>query len=1291
MAGVCLATLMAGCGADERTVETIPLPAVVDQCLDELQDAGQPSTRFGTPADGVQLCAVLAGLDCVLTEPLCAGGAGCDTPQWSCADPGLELESGDVVDAHLFLVEDADSMTACDAVEISDSPQCSGPTCLAQIDYQIEYVDRDEAPLRVADTPVRIFHSGFVSERVGSFDEQAASICTAIPDFTCVGDGCDVPTRIALTIGGVGTGAVDIESTVSQFRCTENCSVALPSGRDVVFTATAADGSVFGVWGQQCGGAGRSSTCALSPGGLTEVTAQFAHRLQVGILGQGAVRSSAAGTDNDGINCVADPSGATCNEDYVTARQVTLRAEPDGASPWPFNGWLGCSDPEPTEDTCTVTMDRSREVQAIFGRVVQISVVGGGAVELTIDGEQGAEVCTASCIFTFEPGTQVSLHAMAAVGSTRYDWGSGDCAGTTDDVCDLGALDEDRRVVARFGYDVTTVFDDTLGTVARDVTTGEPGVACGSGAAGCASFLPGTAVSYTATALATPPTAFVGWQGLCASQANNPACTLNVGAPGTVMAEFGRTVSLRTVVVNQGRSAGSVAANPEPTAANCEVPCEDRYLVSTGTVRLIATAPAGTRFIEWRQQGGGDPCVGGDTGLACDVDVSDGEDRVIEAVFVSVQQVVVTLLGEGQVSSVTPSPNPAPAGWSCDGARCQGEFAFGETIELAFAVPASTHLEALRSRSSGCDGQISAASGPPTCTFTVDDLDLTIEAEVERERRFELLFGGDEMGAVQLPASFALASTLTCTDDCSRVYLSGRQLDLVAVPQGNSAFGGWQGCDTPAGTSCTAIMNADPKRVTATFLPPQTLALQLQGSGQAQIEVTNTLTGGATSCDAGVPSTCPGLTFGAGTTVTLAVVGTPNTNFVGWGGDCAGTAGPVCSLVMSEDRAVDASFAQRTHDVTVAFNGAAASLGEVRWLEPTGIAACEGPSACAETVDEPSTVRLEPVVGAGVAFQRWTGCDDIDSGDVCRLNNVVVDRAVTATFAPLETVTAQLLGSGTGRIAWTTPVRPDCVRSAPGVCSESIVVGDLVVLRAEAADADTRFLGWTGCDAVDGAECTIDEVVAGATVNATFVAIHDVAIALAGDGEGRVAWTSPALGSCDSVTCVTRRVDEGTTVILTADPVIAGATIDDVDSRFVGWTVAPGVGCDSVAAEVCTMNDISEDRAPTASFFNDRRITVRVRGAGAAGVDFSVGGSVVDGCPETPILASTGGYECSKNAFAYDGGPVTITTVTSTSTFLGWSDPGVPGSPCPSSCTAGGPCTIDVTAAAEFICQADFE
>ena len=1244
--GSLLVLMLSSCGGEDRTIETIPIPASVDTCLDELQATGEAETVFGVPDEGVQLCVVLQGLDCVLNEPLCAGGADCPAPSWSCSNPGLELESGDTVDAYLFLVEDEDATTACSAVEFGDTPTCSGADCLARIEYELEYAGGDG--LLVSESaPVRISHSGFLSEEVGSFGSAPASICGAITEFMCEGPGCETPTRINLTVGGIGSGRIDIQSEARSFVCdTPRCTVFLPSGRTATFTATATTGSVFGDWGDACSSEQRTPSCTLSPTGETVVSARFAHRLQVVVLGEGTVRSSDAGLDGDGVDCVSTPAGMSCPEDYVTDRRVLLTAT--GSLDWPFSSWEGCDSVD--GETCTVTMDRAHEVRATFGRQVAVEVVGGGSVTVN----PGQRVCAGQCAFAFTPGESVTVEATADTGSTRYDW-LGDCESETGDTCALGAVDRNFALTARFGYDVTTTFDAATGDVDRNES--EASIACSTGSGDCRSFLPGTQVTYTAVAGSSPAYGFSGWQGLCSSAGSNVACNLTIGGAGSVQATFERAVQVGVQLINNGQANGTVAASPQPNAAGCSVDCSDRYWLSTGQVDLTANAPTGTRFVGWSRVGGGNACEGSDSSASCRVNIADAQDRVLEARFVSDQVVTVTFRGEG-TGTITPDADPPSPNWTCSATQCSGEFAAGQTVTFDANTTGINHLETFRSLEPNCDGGT-------TCTVVIGSLDITIAAEFEVEREFRLTFAGGGDGTVVLPPSFEQANSLTCTANCSRVYLSGREFELTATPDPDNVFDRWQPtCSGTVPNGCQVTMDADPKLLTVRFEPPRTLDLELLGSGTANIDIGGL--GNPAGCSGAVPQVCPTFNFPSGSTATLTVQPTAGTNFVQWGGDCAGTVGTVCTLDMTANRSVTATFEQRTADITVAFGGDAAASGLVRWVSPSRND-CNGPTACTETVNEGTSVVLQAVDGAGYQFQQWTGCDS-PSGNDCTLT-ASSDRTVTADFTALNGVTVAVNGSGRGRINWSNPSRPPCEVNAPSTCpTEFVVQNQDVTLQAVAADADTELVGWTsGCDSVSGNDCILNNVTAAETPAAEFAALHDITITLAGDGGGRVVWTDPStFPDCIPGTCAPQRVREGTTVVLTAQTV-AG-------SEFNGWS-----GCDTVTGtnnEICTLNSVSADRTPVASYFLDRTIAVSMLGTGAAGIEFRVGGVVVESCDPSTTLE----YSC-VGTFSYSAGTVTLTAVEGAgTTFQGWAN----------GCTGTGTCLVDIQPTVNHIREATF-
>lgn len=57
---------------------------------------------------------------------------------------------------------------------------------------------------------------------------------------------------------------------------------------------------------------------------------------------------------------------------------------------------------------------------------------------------------------------------------------------------------------------------------------------------------------------------------------------------------------------------------------------------------------------------------------------------------------------------------------------------------------------------------------------------------------------------------------INCGNACSHLYASGTTVKLTATPGLLSGFGGWSGCDSVSGNTCTVRMSSA-KSVTADF------------------------------------------------------------------------------------------------------------------------------------------------------------------------------------------------------------------------------------------------------------------------------------------------------------------------------------------------------------------------------------------------------------------------------------------------------------------------------------------
>jgi hypothetical protein len=71
---------------------------------------------------------------------------------------------------------------------------------------------------------------------------------------------------------------------------------------------------------------------------------------------------------------------------------------------------------------------------------------------------------------------------------------------------------------------------------------------------------------------------------------------------------------------------------------------------------------------------------------------------------------------------------------------------------------------------------------------------------------------------------------IDCGADCSQLFGVGGTITLHAVPEGDSGFGGWSGCNSSSGRTCQVVMGRD-KTVTGAFVAPS-LTLTSPNNGE---------------------------------------------------------------------------------------------------------------------------------------------------------------------------------------------------------------------------------------------------------------------------------------------------------------------------------------------------------------------------------------------------------------------------------------------------------------------------
>jgi List-Bact-rpt repeat protein len=241
-------------------------------------------------------------------------------------------------------------------------------------------------------------------------------------------------THFALEIEIEGEGTVECEVEGGPL---EECEATYLEGTEVILVAEPDSGSEFIEWSGDCAG---SEPCELTMDEEKSVTALFeAPTLAVSKIGTGSgtVTSSPAG-----INC-----GVTCEAEFPEGEEVTLTASPSIGSE--FAGWSGC-DAEPSETECEVTVEEDMGVSATFDLeppsefALTVALAGSGSG--TVTSAPGSINCGIVCSDAFATGSDVTLTATPASGSTFAGW-SGACSGTG--LCKV-TMSQSRSVTATF-------------------------------------------------------------------------------------------------------------------------------------------------------------------------------------------------------------------------------------------------------------------------------------------------------------------------------------------------------------------------------------------------------------------------------------------------------------------------------------------------------------------------------------------------------------------------------------------------------------------------------------------------------------------------------------------------------------------------------------------------------------------------------------------------------------------------------------------------------------------------
>ena len=902
-----------------------------------------------------------------------------------------------------------------------------------------------------------------------------------------------------VTVTGAGSGTVT--SSPSGISCPSGCSASYDTGTEVTLTAAAASGSMFAGWSGACGG--NSQTASVTLAGARSCTATFDVEQQETATLNVTVTGAGSGTVTSSPSGISCPSG--CSTSYDTGTEVTLTAAPASGST--FASWSGACGGN--SQTTSVTMDAARSCTATFDveqqETATLNVTVTGAGSGTVTSSPSGISCPSGCSASYDTGTEVTLTAAPASGSTFASW-SGACGGSSQTAS--VTLAAGRSCTATFDVEQFTLSLTIAGSGSGSVTSSPSGINCASGCS--ASYDTGTEV--TLTAAPASGSTFASWSGACGGNSQTTSVTMDAArsCTATFDVEQQETATLNVTVTG----AGSGTVTSSPSGISCPSGCSASY--DTGTEVTLTAAPAsGSTFASWSGACGGSSQTASVTlaaGRSCTAtfDVEQQETATLN--------VTVTGAGSGTVTS-------SPSGISCP-SGCSASYDTGTEVTLIAAFASGSTF-------AGWSGDCSAeslgvtvtmdAARSCTATFDVAEYDLVVD------------FAGTGSGTVTLADG---PNTTDCTSTCGESYAAGTEVTLTAVPASGSTFAEWgNGCGREFNGQTVTITMDTIVRCTATFDAEQfTLSLTFAGSGSGSV----TSSPSGINCGSGNEEACSA-SYDTGTEVTLTAAPASGSTFAGWSGDCGGSS-QTASVTMDAARSCTATFdvEQFTLSLTIAGSGS----GTVTLYQTTNCT-----STCSESYDTGTEVTLTATPASGSTFAAWSGDD---CGGSSQTTSVTMDaaRSCTATFDVEQfTLSLTITGSGSGTV---TLVDGNDTTSCSSNCSESYDTGTEVTLTAT-PDNGSTFAGFSG-------DCG-GTMTAAQSCTATFnVSQSTLSLTMTGSGSGTVT----LVDGNDTTTCTSncsKSYDIGTSVTLIPDPNGVSFFIDwggdcaNGTGRDLTWTV----------------------------------------------------------------------------------------------------------------------------------------
>jgi len=252
------------------------------------------------------------------------------------------------------------------------------------------------------------------------------------------------------------------------------------------------------------------------------------------------------------------------------------------------------------------------------------------------------------------------------------------------------------------------------------------------------------------------------------------------------------------------------------------------------------------------------------------------------------RSLVVGKAGTG-TGTVTSNVNGGGNGITC-GVDCAEAYADGMSVTLTAAPAANSNLASW----DGCDSTTAT-----TCTVSANSArNVTATFNLNPPQPLNVAKMGSAAGVASVTSS---PTGINCGADCTEEYPGGTTVVLTASAPAGSVFAGFTGCDRSTTTTCTVNVTAL-RNVTATFtsVPLRNLTVSRNGTG------TGVVTGHGITCGAD----CTEAYNNGRSVVLVASSSVAGSRFTGWKG-CDSVATNACTVTMTSDRSVSATFTQR--------------------------------------------------------------------------------------------------------------------------------------------------------------------------------------------------------------------------------------------------------------------------------------------------------------------------------------------------------------------------------------------